>query len=143
MTCGSQVVRGRGKGASISGEGRALLQDSNSHSVTGRNASHSNHRPPPPGPHHTQCSIAPPTSVLIPSAFGVGRPLRPIKHFLLQCPHFHSHHTALCSRLSILAITTLELPTLLAASGVHSSWQPAVLHLICAFLRKTGQLPCL
>ncbi|MPC76085.1 hypothetical protein E2C01_070489 [Portunus trituberculatus] len=45
------------------------------------------------------------------------------------------------SLLSALAITTLDLPTLLAASGVHCSWQPAVLRLTCAFLRKTGQLP--
>ncbi|MPC53300.1 hypothetical protein E2C01_047189 [Portunus trituberculatus] len=56
-------------------------------------------------------------------------------------PRFHSQHTALRSRLSALAITTLDLPTLLAASGIHPSWQPAVLHLTCAFLRKTGQLP--
>ncbi|MPC87038.1 hypothetical protein E2C01_081886 [Portunus trituberculatus] len=34
-----------------------------------------------------------------------------------------------------------DLPTLLAASGVHPSWQPAVLRLTCAFLRKTSQLP--
>ncbi|MPC82123.1 hypothetical protein E2C01_076768 [Portunus trituberculatus] len=64
-----------------------------------------------------------------------------MEHFLLQCPRLLSQHTALCFRLSVLAITTLNLPTLLAASGVHLSWQPAVLHLTCAFLRKTGQLP--
>ncbi|MPC99262.1 hypothetical protein E2C01_094666 [Portunus trituberculatus] len=66
-----------------------------------------------------------------------------MEHFLLQCPRLLSQHTALCSWLSVLAITTLNLPTLLAVSGVHFSWQPAVLHLTCAFLRKTGQLPLL
>ncbi|MPC84562.1 hypothetical protein E2C01_079302 [Portunus trituberculatus] len=63
-----------------------------------------------------------------------------IKHFLLHCPHFHSHHTALRSRLSVLAITTLHLPTLIAVSGVHPSRQPAVLHPTSAFLRKSSQL---
>ncbi|MPC86084.1 hypothetical protein E2C01_080898 [Portunus trituberculatus] len=67
--------------------------------------------------------------------------LETIEHFLLQCLRFYSHHTALCSRLSALAITTLDLPTLLAASVVHPSRQPAVLSLTSAFLRKTGQLP--
>ncbi|MPC83505.1 hypothetical protein E2C01_078217 [Portunus trituberculatus] len=64
-----------------------------------------------------------------------------MEHFLLQCPRFHSQHTALRSQLSATAITTLDLPTLLAATGVHPSWQPAVLRLTCVFLRKTGQLP--
>ncbi|MPC95452.1 hypothetical protein E2C01_090664 [Portunus trituberculatus] len=33
--------------------------------------------------------------------------LEAMKHFLLQCPRLHSQHTALlCSRLSVLAITT-------------------------------------
>ncbi|MPC62280.1 hypothetical protein E2C01_056363 [Portunus trituberculatus] len=66
-----------------------------------------------------------------------------IEHFLLHCPRFHTHHTAPRSRLSALAITTFNLPTLLAASGihVHPSRQSAVLRLTCAFLRKTGQLP--
>ncbi|MPC91573.1 hypothetical protein E2C01_086618 [Portunus trituberculatus] len=56
-------------------------------------------------------------------------------------PRFHSHHTAVRSWLSALAIKILDLPTLLAASGIHPSWQPAVLRLTCAFLRKTDQLP--
>ncbi|MPC59296.1 hypothetical protein E2C01_053312 [Portunus trituberculatus] len=47
-----------------------------------------------------------------------------MEHFLLQCPRFLSRHTALRSRLSALAITTLDLHTLLAASGVHLSWLP-------------------
>ncbi|MPC72700.1 hypothetical protein E2C01_067012 [Portunus trituberculatus] len=64
-----------------------------------------------------------------------------MEHFLLQYPRFLSQHTALRSRLSALAITTLNLATLLAASGVHPFWQPTVLRLTCAFLRKTGQLP--
>ncbi|MPC11031.1 hypothetical protein E2C01_003684 [Portunus trituberculatus] len=64
-----------------------------------------------------------------------------IEHFLLQCLRFHSQHTALRSRLSTLAITTLDLSTLLAASGVCPSWQPAVLRLTCAFLMETSQLP--
>ncbi|MPC42879.1 hypothetical protein E2C01_036510 [Portunus trituberculatus] len=64
-----------------------------------------------------------------------------MEHFLLQCQRFHSQHIALRSRLSALAITTLDLPTLLVASGVHPSWQPAVLRLTCTFLRKTSQLP--
>ncbi|MPC13551.1 hypothetical protein E2C01_006289 [Portunus trituberculatus] len=37
-----------------------------------------------------------------------------MEQFLLQCPRFHSQHTALLSRFSTLAITTLDLPTLLA-----------------------------
>ncbi|MPC73814.1 hypothetical protein E2C01_068153 [Portunus trituberculatus] len=44
-----------------------------------------------------------------------------MEHFLLQCPRLLSQHTALCARLSALAITTLDLPTLLAASGIHLS----------------------
>ncbi|MPC39134.1 hypothetical protein E2C01_032656 [Portunus trituberculatus] len=64
-----------------------------------------------------------------------------MEHFLLQCPCFHSQHTALRSRFSVLAIITLDMPTLLAASGVHPFWQPAVLRLTCAFLRKAGELP--
>ncbi|MPD00491.1 hypothetical protein E2C01_095965 [Portunus trituberculatus] len=64
-----------------------------------------------------------------------------MEYFLLQCPRLLSQHTALRSRLSALAIITLDLPTLLAASGVHPSWQPAVLRLTCAFLKKTSQLP--
>ncbi|MPC51026.1 hypothetical protein E2C01_044863 [Portunus trituberculatus] len=59
-----------------------------------------------------------------------------MEHILLQCPRLLSQHSALRSRLSALAITTLNLLTLLAASGVHLSWQPAVLRLTCAFLRK-------
>ncbi|MPC81285.1 hypothetical protein E2C01_075892 [Portunus trituberculatus] len=39
-----------------------------------------------------------------------------IEHFLLQCLHFQSHHTALHYRLSALAITTLDLPILQAAT---------------------------
>ncbi|MPC55282.1 hypothetical protein E2C01_049214 [Portunus trituberculatus] len=64
-----------------------------------------------------------------------------MEHFLLQCPCLLSQHTALRSRLSALAITALDLPTLLVASGVHPSWQLAVLRLTCTFLRKTSQLP--
>ncbi|MPC74730.1 hypothetical protein E2C01_069104 [Portunus trituberculatus] len=45
----------------------------------------------------------------------------PMEHFLLQCPRLLSQHTALISQLSTLAITTLNLPTLLAASGTHPS----------------------
>ncbi|MPC80632.1 hypothetical protein E2C01_075216 [Portunus trituberculatus] len=72
--------------------------------------------------------------LLIPSALGIALPLS---------PSFHSHCNALCSWLSALGITTLNLPTLLAASSIHPSWKPAGHHLTCAFLRKTGQLPCL
>ncbi|MPC39950.1 hypothetical protein E2C01_033503 [Portunus trituberculatus] len=64
-----------------------------------------------------------------------------IEHFLQHYPCFHSHRTALHSWLSTLGITTLDFPTLLAASGIHSSQQHAVLHLTCAFVRKTSQLP--
>ncbi|MPC93991.1 hypothetical protein E2C01_089141 [Portunus trituberculatus] len=39
-----------------------------------------------------------------------------MEHFLLQCPRFHSQHTALCSRLSALAIITLNMPTHLLGS---------------------------
>ncbi|MPC61440.1 hypothetical protein E2C01_055512 [Portunus trituberculatus] len=64
-----------------------------------------------------------------------------IEHFLLQSLRFHNHHTAVRSRLFAIAITTLDLPTLLGASGIHPSRQTAFLSLTCAFLRKTGQLP--
>ncbi|MPC48191.1 hypothetical protein E2C01_041958 [Portunus trituberculatus] len=46
-----------------------------------------------------------------------------IEHFLLRCLRFH-FHTALHSQLSALAITTLDLPILLAASGVPASCCP-------------------
>ncbi|KAG0727086.1 UPF0587 protein C1orf123 [Chionoecetes opilio] len=64
-----------------------------------------------------------------------------IEHFLLQCPHFHSHRVVLQSQLLALNVTTFDLPTLLAAAGVPPSRQHAVIRLTCAFLRKTGQLP--
>ncbi|KAG0727408.1 Craniofacial development protein 2 [Chionoecetes opilio] len=64
-----------------------------------------------------------------------------IEHFLLQCPRFHSHRVVLQSQLLALNVTTFDLPTLLAAAGVHPSRQHAVIRLTCAFLRKTGQLP--
>ncbi|KAG0725989.1 Zinc transporter ZIP1 [Chionoecetes opilio] len=66
-----------------------------------------------------------------------------IEHFLLQCPRFHSNHVVLHSQLLTLNITTFDLPTLLAAACVPPSRQHAVICLTCAFLRKTGQLPCL
>ncbi|KAG0714287.1 Ribosome biogenesis protein WDR12 [Chionoecetes opilio] len=59
---------------------------------------------------------------------------------LLQCPCFHSHRVVLNSQLLTLNVTTCDLPTLLAAAGVHPSRQHAVIRLTCAFLRKTGQL---
>ncbi|KAG0714449.1 hypothetical protein GWK47_014121 [Chionoecetes opilio] len=67
--------------------------------------------------------------------------LETIEHFLLQCPHFHSHRVVLQSQLLALNVTTFDLPTLLAAAGVPPSRQHAVIRLTCAFLRKTGQLP--
>ncbi|MPC76538.1 hypothetical protein E2C01_070955 [Portunus trituberculatus] len=75
------------------------------------------------------------------STLGVGLSLRP---WNISCSNARlplSPHTAVRSRLSALAITTLDLPTLLAASGVHPSRQPAILYLTYLFLRKTGQLP--
>ncbi|KAG0698537.1 hypothetical protein GWK47_026015 [Chionoecetes opilio] len=60
-----------------------------------------------------------------------------IEHFLLQCPRFHSHRVVLRSQLLTLNVATCDLPTLLAAAGVHPSWQHAVIRLTCAFLRKT------
>ncbi|KAG0721315.1 U3 small nucleolar RNA-interacting protein 2 [Chionoecetes opilio] len=60
-----------------------------------------------------------------------------IEHFLLQCPHFHSHRVVLQSQLLTLNVTTFDLPTLLAAAGVPPSRQHAVIRLTCAFLRKT------
>ncbi|KAG0709110.1 hypothetical protein GWK47_023925 [Chionoecetes opilio] len=63
-----------------------------------------------------------------------------IEHFLLQCPRFHSHRVVLRSQLLTLNVATCDLPTLLAAAGVHPSRQHAVIRLTCAFLRKTGQL---
>ncbi|KAG0716653.1 B9 domain-containing protein 1 [Chionoecetes opilio] len=63
-----------------------------------------------------------------------------IEHFLLQCLRFHSHRVVLRSQLLTLNVATCDLPTLLAAAGVHPSRQHAVICLTCAFLRKTGQL---
>ncbi|KAG0727382.1 hypothetical protein GWK47_004017 [Chionoecetes opilio] len=63
-----------------------------------------------------------------------------IEHFLLQCPRFHSHRVVLHTQLIALNVNTFDLPTLLAAAGVHPSRQHAVIRLTCAFLRKTGQL---
>ncbi|KAG0713226.1 hypothetical protein GWK47_016671 [Chionoecetes opilio] len=68
-------------------------------------------------------------------------PPRTIEHFLLQCPRFHSHRVVLQSQLLPLNVITCDLPTLLAAAGVHPSRQHVVIRLTCAFLRKTGQLP--
>ncbi|MPC56791.1 hypothetical protein E2C01_050758 [Portunus trituberculatus] len=64
-----------------------------------------------------------------------------MEHFLLQCPRFHSQHATLRIPALCPGHHTLDLLTLQAASGIHCSWQPAVLRLTCAFLRKTGQLP--
>ncbi|KAG0721670.1 hypothetical protein GWK47_046009 [Chionoecetes opilio] len=63
-----------------------------------------------------------------------------IEHFLLQCPRFQSHCVVLRSQLLTLNVATCDLPTLLAAAGVHPSRQHAVICLTCAFLRKTGQV---
>ncbi|MPC53845.1 hypothetical protein E2C01_047747 [Portunus trituberculatus] len=62
--------------------------------------------------------------LVTPSASGVRLPLRP---WNISCfnAHASTQHTGLRSWLSTLAITTLDLPTLLAASGVYPSWQPA------------------
>ncbi|KAG0722562.1 Monocarboxylate transporter 12 [Chionoecetes opilio] len=46
-------------------------------------------------------------------------------------------------QLIALNVNTFDLSTLLAAAGVHPSRQHAVIRLTCAFLRRTGQLPCL
>ncbi|MPC56035.1 hypothetical protein E2C01_049984 [Portunus trituberculatus] len=79
--------------------------------------------------------------LVTPSALGVGLPLRPwnISYFSAHASTLNTLHYT--SRLSALAITTLNLPTLLATLGIHRSWQPVVLRLTCAFLRKTSQLP--
>ena len=63
-----------------------------------------------------------------------------IDHLLLQCPRFHSQRVLLRSQLIALRIPTFDLPTLLAAAGVHPTQQHTVLRLTCAFLKKTGQL---
>ncbi|MPC97469.1 hypothetical protein E2C01_092786 [Portunus trituberculatus] len=94
----------------------------------------------------TPCSVLTCTAyvcLMTPSALGVGLPLRPwnISCFITHASTLNILHYAPESQLSALAITTLDLPTLLAASGVHPSWQPAVHRLTCAFLRKTSQLP--
>ncbi|MPC60338.1 hypothetical protein E2C01_054380 [Portunus trituberculatus] len=64
-----------------------------------------------------------------------------IEHFLLDCPCFHSHRVVLRDRLVALGVSTFDLPTLLAAVGVHFLHQAAVLRLTCVFLKKCGQLP--
>ncbi|MPC72611.1 hypothetical protein E2C01_066923 [Portunus trituberculatus] len=80
--------------------------------------------------------------LLTPSALGVGLPLKPWNNSCFNSlTSTLNIRTALRSWLSAVAIKTFDLPTLLAASGVHPSWQPAVLRLTCAFLRKMGQLP--
>ncbi|MPC76869.1 hypothetical protein E2C01_071304 [Portunus trituberculatus] len=63
-----------------------------------------------------------------------------IEHFLLQCPRFHSQRVLLQAQLIALGVPTLDLPTLLAAAGVHPTKQHAVLRLTCVFLKKSGQL---
>ncbi|XP_045136139.1 uncharacterized protein LOC123519049 [Portunus trituberculatus] len=63
-----------------------------------------------------------------------------IEHFLLQCPHFYSQRVLLRAQLIALGVSTLDLPTLLAAAGVHPTKQHAVLRLTCVFVKKMGQL---
>ena len=63
-----------------------------------------------------------------------------IEHFLLHCPRFPSQRVLLRHQLRALDVLTFDLPTLLAAAGVHPSQQDSVIRLTCAFLRKTGQL---
>ncbi|XP_050706619.1 uncharacterized protein LOC126991996 [Eriocheir sinensis] len=63
-----------------------------------------------------------------------------IEHLLLHCPRHHSQRVLLRHQLRALDVPTFDLPTLLAAAGVHPSRQEAVTRLTCAFLRKTGQL---
>ena len=64
-----------------------------------------------------------------------------VHHFLLECPRFHSHRVALRGNLQALGVPSFDLPTLLAAAGVDSSRQPAVIRHTCAFLNRTKQLP--
>lgn len=64
-----------------------------------------------------------------------------VDHLMLQCPRFHSYRVLLRSQLLALNVNTFDLPTLLAAAGIHPDTRPAVIRLTCAFLRKTGQLP--
>ncbi|MPC82989.1 hypothetical protein E2C01_077678 [Portunus trituberculatus] len=63
-----------------------------------------------------------------------------MKHFMLECPRFHSHHVVLQEQLRALGVTTFDLPTLLGVTGIDSSQQSVVLRLTCAFLNKTNQL---
>ncbi|MPC37789.1 hypothetical protein E2C01_031280 [Portunus trituberculatus] len=63
-----------------------------------------------------------------------------IEHFLLQCPRFHSQRVLLRAQLLAFGASTLDLPTLQAAAGVHPTKQHAVLRLTSVFLKKTGQL---
>ncbi|MPD00643.1 hypothetical protein E2C01_096129 [Portunus trituberculatus] len=127
MGCGSKGSKGE-RDEGVHHRGRT--------SVVTRCKQRKEHKPQQPSP---ASACATPHSVFTCTPYHRTTP-DTIEHFLLHCPRFHSHHTALRSRLSALAIITLHLPTVLAASGVHPSWQPAVLHLTCAFLRKTGQL---
>ncbi|MPC17180.1 hypothetical protein E2C01_010028 [Portunus trituberculatus] len=73
---------------SISGRGRALLQDSNSQSVTGRNASHST--PLPASAWATPRSVLTCTAyvcLVTTSVLGVGLPLRPLN---ISCSTTHT-----------------------------------------------------
>ncbi|MPC83504.1 hypothetical protein E2C01_078216 [Portunus trituberculatus] len=69
--------------------------------------------------------------LVITSALGVGLPLRPRNIFC-----FNAH----ASTLNILHYAPSSLPRPSHHSTCPHSWQPAVLCLTCAFLRKTGQL---
>ncbi|MPD02655.1 hypothetical protein E2C01_098250 [Portunus trituberculatus] len=104
MARGSQIVRGQ--------------------SVTARTKEHKTHQPSPASAraiprslsahlHHIRLSCDPfcPWCRTTPES---------MEHLLLQCPRLLSQHSALRSRrLYALAVKTLNLPTLLVASGVH------------------------
>ncbi|MPC51601.1 hypothetical protein E2C01_045450 [Portunus trituberculatus] len=82
------------------------------------------HQPSPASAWATPCLVLTCTAyvcLVTSSALGVGLPLR-----LWNISYFNAHASTLntlhyASRISALAITTLDLPTLLAASGVHRS----------------------
>ncbi|MPC76944.1 hypothetical protein E2C01_071381 [Portunus trituberculatus] len=94
------------------------------------------HQPSPTSAWATPRSVLTRTTyvcLLIPSALGVGLPLRPCKISCFNAP---------TSTLNILHYAPGSQPWPSQHSTCPLSWQPAVLRLTCAFL-KFGQLPLL
>ncbi|MPD05227.1 hypothetical protein E2C01_100958 [Portunus trituberculatus] len=87
-------------------------------SVSHGSARHINHCPPPPGPHHAQCSVLTFIAyvcLVTPSALGVGLPLRP---WNISCFNAHT------SSLNILHYAPGSPPWPSQHLTCPSSWRP-------------------